>query len=220
MRNTIILSIVFILFSSCSSVTVSDYWKKESLSDFSQQRVLVINQFGDEVARIRFEHDMVDALSSKGITAFQSSEMFPEVKPKEKLAQKEIDKFKANLEAANIELVVMTVLKEKEEYQTTSSQGGVYGAGMPFYPGYFGGGYYGGGFYGYYGSFYAPSYSTSTTTTNEKYIIETVVYDLRQEKKNQMISVITMSIDNPKTLGSSSQEVSKVLVKELTKKVK
>ena len=138
MRNIIILGVVLVLTAACSSVTVSDYWKKESLSDFSEQRVLVINQFGDEVARIRFEHDMVEALSNKGITAFQSSEMFPEVKPKEKLEQKDIDKFKANLEAANIELVVMTVLKEKEEYQTTSSQGSVYGAGMPFYPGYFG----------------------------------------------------------------------------------
>ncbi|MDA8595459.1 hypothetical protein N9L20_03165 [Flavobacteriaceae bacterium] len=214
---------VFILlfFVSCSSTKVIDYWKSESIDDIKSKKILVINQFGDDVDRLRFEYELAAGLKSKGLDAVQANQVFPKLKPSEEIKKEDLAVLKQRLAEESIGVVVMTVVKEKQEYASTSSSGGgVYGAGMPYYPGYFGGGYYAGGFYGYYGSFYTPNYSySSVTQVNKKYILETVVYDLSRDIDNQMVGAITLSVDNPTTLGASSKEVSQRLTRELTKKV-
>jgi hypothetical protein len=44
------------------------------------------------------------------------------------------------------------------------------------------------------------------------------VYDLSRDSNDQIIVGMTLSVDNPETLGASSIEVSGAILKELTKK--
>lgn len=217
MKKLIGVFSLFLILTSCSSVQVVDYWKKKDLEGIDEGKTLVIAPLSDEIARLRFENAIFQGLKDKGIDAYTAISMYPGNKPKDSISKEQINKFRSQLESDGIEIVVMTVLKEKQEYASTQYTGDNYG----FYGPRMYGGYYG-GFYGYYGSFYmggVSSYSSSVTTVNKKYILETVVYDLRTSEKDQMLGAVTLSVDNPTTLGSSAEVVSKKIVREDRKSV-
>jgi hypothetical protein len=59
--------------------------------------------------------------------------------------------------------------------------------------------------------------TSSTSSKGKKYVLETVMYDLTMLDQNQLTSVITSVIDNPESIGTTSKDFSKKMVKELVK---
>ncbi len=211
MKRISIVFLLSIILGACSSTKITNSWKQSNLSDLKTEKILVMSRLGDEVAKVRFESELTQGLINKGYNALESSDIFPELNAKNKLDQNSKEVLIAKLKDAGISVVVVTILKDEEDYAVQQVTGG--GLANPYY----GGSYM--GFYGYYDMYYmAPAYSGTMTTQAKKYVLETVVYDLSRNSKDQIIVGMTLSVDNPETLGASSREVSGIILKELLKK--
>ncbi len=206
--------VALILFSNCSSVKVTDSWRNLEVPDIKGKKVMVVSKTDDEVARIRFEKDLVQHLNKNGYQSIESYIMFPKSSPTKELSESEIIEIKEKLKNNGVDVVIVTVLKDCEEYTKTTTRNNSY---YSVYPSYYGLGYYR-GFYGYYGTVYIESDPvTMITTEAKKYTLETLVFDLTQPKEKQLLSVIITEIDDPQTLVGVSIDFSKRVVKELNR---
>ncbi|WP_353780008.1 hypothetical protein [Winogradskyella sp. 3972H.M.0a.05] len=208
------LSLVTFVFS-CSSVKVTDSWKDTETIDIKDKVVMVVSRTQDDVVRKQFESDIVHNLEKNNITSIESHKLFPLINEKKELSDKELKSLKKELKEQDIEIVVMTSVKDVQSFERTVTQTTDYN--VYTYPVVYRRGYRR-GFVGYYNSIYVNSDPVSTvTSTGKKYILETVTYDLTLPEEEQLTSVITSVIDNPESVGTTSKDFSKKLVKELVK---
>ena len=206
---------VLTLVGCSSTVKVSDTWKDVKLTDVKDKKVMVISKTEDIIVREQMERDIVEGLKNEGVESIRSITKFPSLSSDKKLSKEEISELKGELQTEGIELVLLSVLKDVQEYTKTSTSGTGYT--MTTGPVFYRRGYYR-SFYRFYGDFYYNGETeTSLTSQGKKYIIETIIYDLTQPEQNQLMSVITTTIDNPETLGTTSEDFSKKVIKELVK---
>lgn len=203
-----------IFVTSCSSVKVADSWKDVKTAEIKDKKILVLSKTNNQVNRVQFEKDLTQSLQKKGYNASESFTIFPEIKTNEKVVDsEEVEKAVKKLKENGIEVVIMTVLREVKHYSTVTTSGPAYY--VTPYPMY-----YRRGFYRYYRTVYIAPYSYPTTETiskGQKYILETLTYDLTQPESNQLVSVITTEVDNPETLSVISEDFAKKVVKVLSK---
>jgi len=208
-----IVTIAIVMFS-CSPVKVTDSWKDIRTPDIKSKNILVVSKTDNETARIRFEKDMVSVLNDKGYQSVESFMKFPEIEQTNEIDYHKLKKITKKLKKEGIEVVIMNILRDTKEFTKTTISSSVYSINT--YPAYFGRGFHR-GYYRHYGPVYLESYPvTSVTTEGKVYILETIVYDLTQPEDKRMISVLTTKIDNPDSLGITSGDFSKKIVKVLT----
>lgn len=197
---------------SCSSVQVANSWKDVKTTTIKEKNVLVINKTDDDIVRIQFETDLVKNLNKHDINAVESFKIFPKINTTEEFNQTELNAFKNALKADGVDIILLTVLRETQDIITTkTSNSSIYS--VRSYPIY-----YGRGFYRFYNTYYIdPGPTISVTSKGKKYILETITYDLTQDEDKQLLSVITTEIENPQTLGTTSKDFSKKVIKELVK---
>ena len=208
----IIGSVIF----SCSSVKVVDSWNDLNETNLNGKNVMVVSQSEDEIVRKQFEQDLVQNLTSSGINSIESHKFFPFPLTGEELTEQELTNLKDELTESRIDIVVMTLLKDVKEYTKTVTEGGtqyhVYSYPIVYRRGFY---------RGYYRYYYTIQMNTEpvtyVTSKNSKYILETVIYDISKDDKDQLLSVITTEIDNPESLGTTSKDFSKKIVKTLVK---
>ncbi len=215
--KTLGVGIIISLIISCSSVKVTDFWKDANITKLKDQHIMVINKTSKNIVRTRFEKDLVSSLNNKGFNAVESLTMFPNIESEKKLNISEIDEIKNQILSKGIEAVIVTTLKEVEEFENVENiHSGYYINTSP--SGIIYRGRYYRNFYRYYGTVYISSPTTTKITSSGKnYVLETVIYDLTKKENNQLLSVITTKIDNPETLGTTSKDFSKKIAKELSK---
>lgn len=206
-----------LMLTGCSStVKVADSWKDVKTTEIKNKNILVVSKTANEIARVRFEKDLVTSLNKKGYNAVESFVKFPNIKPSNKVKEGEIKEIISDLKKNGVDVVLMTVLRDVKEFtkETTTSNSMVINTSPMFYRR----GFYR-GFRNYYSTIYVDTAPTTTKTIKGKeYILETVVYDLNNTEEKELISVITTQIDNPETLGTTSEEFAKKIAKELSKK--
>ena len=218
MRNSktifgVILSSI-ILMTSCSSVKVSDTWKDVDAEELKGKNILVMNKSEDATVRERFEQDLARLLNSKNLTATESYKEYPNLNSTKEGTPEQIKELGNSIQENGYDVVVLSVLKDVEEYSTSVTSSTTYAVNtVPVY-------HRRGrrSFYRGFNTVYvnAGPYET-VTTTNKKYILETLVYDLTKEEDEQLLSIVTTTIDNPETLSTTSKDFSKMITKELTK---
>lgn len=214
MRKFMIFGFLCILMS-CSSVVVSDSWKNVDMSTMTGEKMLVIGRTADNVVRSRIENDMVTSLKEVGFDAVPSYSKIPKVDPSKKADPNKVEALKKEIMSEGINLVMMVVLKDKETYEKSTSD--YNGYGYPGYPGYYGAGFYR-GFGTYYGSMYNYGYQTTTTEQANKYIVETVVYDISKPEGKSLVAVVTTDIDDPSSLSKTASDLGKKVSSELMRK--
>lgn len=216
LKNIFKLSLIVVLLTSCSSVKVTDSWKDVKTSDIKDKNIMVVTQTSDEQIRRHFENDLVEELNKEGYNSKESYSMFIKSKTEEPLSDEELEQVKQDLKEKDIDVVIMTVLKDVNEYTKTETTGGTVYSINTFPTFYIG--RYGRGFYRSYNTIYLNSEPTTTTVYNGKtYILETLVYDLSLPDTNQLLSVTTTVLDNPDNVKHTSKDFSKQIVKELIK---
>lgn len=213
------------LLQGCSSAKVLNSWKAEKpvIDDFKQKNILVIARTADNKARIAFEKEIAGQMISRGFRhVTESFKKIPDLHPEREMTEKRMNLIKTLLDSEGYDGIVLTAIKDKNQ-TTTVEQSGVYvGASYGYsYPGYYG------GFYNYYATPYAygPYYSsvgtfvpTSTTTrTRTEYVLETVAYNLDAPDGEQLVSVITISLDDPKDAYKAAAEYVESAVNSLDK---
>ncbi|MEH6535377.1 MAG: hypothetical protein V7719_03215 [Psychroserpens sp.] len=205
-----------ILLAGCSSVKVTDSWKDVKTSQIENKNIMVLTESESTIIRTTFERDIVEQLSKKGYKSLESYKMFPVIKSDKTLTDEQLRVFKEELTSSGIDVVIMTVLKDVNEYTQTLTQAGTIYYQNTYPTLYFNSRH--GGFYRSYKTIYVNvEPKTTTSYTSKDYVLETLVYDLTQQENNQLSSVITTVIDNPKDLEKTSEDFSKKLIKELIK---
>ena len=121
--------------------------------------------------------------------------------------------------------ICVNVLKDYSETKTTNYYNDFYMGNMgmmgpysSYYPSYYG------GFYSYYTHPY--SYSTfgnyygsgsSYTTTDRKYVLETLFYNLNNEEGDQLLAATTTEIENPKDAVKAADKYTEKIAISLQK---
>ncbi|TXG39236.1 hypothetical protein [Seonamhaeicola maritimus] len=210
-----LLAFVLVLFN-CSTVQVANSWKDVKTPSIKEKKVLVVSKTDNDVARIQFESDLVENLNGNQINATESFKIFPNINLTEDIDESEIKEAKENLKSNGFDVILLTVLKNVEDYTMTTTSGGS-SYYINTYPLYYGRGFRR-GFYRSFNTYYVDYEPIrSVTSEGKKYILETITYDLTLPEDNQLLSVITTEIDNPETLGVTSKDFSKKVIKELIK---
>lgn len=218
MKKLIKITLFFVICSlyNCGSINVEDVWKSPNISDSKDGRFLVIARTNNLTNRIAFERKITDALNSKGIKAVSSYTKFPFLDPDAKITDERKAMIKKLLEEENFNCVVLTSLKDVKERTTTSSNYYYNDPWDTFYPRYYG------GFYSYY---YYPYYNVNvnisgseTTYTSKTYYLETVAFDIDAPDGNQLLAVVTTSIDNPNDVQKTATKYTKELMEALVQK--
>ncbi|MCJ7468421.1 MAG: hypothetical protein MUO53_17210 [Maribacter sp.] len=206
----------------CSSIKVIDAWKGDpsNIEKFKEKNVLVIARTANDHARIAFEEQIAMKLRAKGIKATESFKKAPKIYPNKEISEERVALIKSLLASEGYTGIVLTVIKDKEETTRTNSSGIYIGASYNnYYPGYYGGfyNYYAmpyayGSYYDSFGGYIPTSTSTYSTT---KYVLETVAYNLDEPSENQLVAIVTSSINDPKEAYKTAEKYVKQIMKSL-----
>jgi hypothetical protein len=218
-KQILVLTILVLTFSSCSSVKVTDAWKADDASSLKSKKILVIARADDMVTRQRFEQEITAKLKAAGVDATESYTKFPSMQHNKERTPEEVQELEQIIKNEGFHGVVLTVLKDKNKEIVTSETGGYMSGG--YYPSAYGGFY--GGFGGYYGSVYSPygygyggAYvpSETRTYTSETYMVETVAYDLDRENGKQLVAVVSVDITDPTSASKVASEYADAVAKQ------
>lgn len=222
MRSITRITITFLclfVFNSCSSVKVLSSWQADDLEAIKDNTILVIARTNNTSARVFFENEIVSQLAKKNIKATASFSGLSSLNPNKVISQQEQKALKAQIQKQGYNGVVVTVIKDKENFTKTVTEDGGYQGGTFFgtYPAYYG------GFYGYYND--PMSYatkgvykeSTATTYTTANYILETVVYDLEKQVGEQLVAVVSTKLEEPDAASSIVRKYVAEVIKALEK---
>ena len=160
---------------------------------------------------------IADALIARGVKATPSYSKFPPFDPDAEMTEERKQTILKILEDEGFNSVVVTSLNDVRERTTTS--GGYYynDPWNTFYPSYYG------GFGSYYYRPYAYSYGVSiplgstepSSYTTKTFYLETVAFNLDAEDDNQLMAVVTTTVEDPKdaykTAGKYTEEIMKAL---------
>ncbi len=221
-KNIFLVLLIAIVAQGCSGIKVLSAWKAEqpTIDEFKKKNVLVIARTADNQARIAFEESIANQLRSRGVNATESFKKVPTIHPEREMTEERAAMIKSLLESEGYNGIVITVVKEKTQHTETTTSGMYVGASYGnYYPGYYG------GFYNYYRTPYAygPYYSSfggyvplsgsTDTRTYNNYVLETVAYDLDAPVENQIVAVVSTSLEDPKNAYKTAPKY----VEEITK---
>ena len=208
-----ICALLLLILQSCSSVKVLDAWRgePEAIEKFKSKNVLVFTRTANSSARIAFEEAIANEIRKDGIKVTESFKKFPKIHMQREMTKEREEMIASILDSEGYNGIVITTVKDKEQTTRTESSGIYMGAGYgSYYPGYYG------GFYNYYRAPYAygPYYAgfggyvpvSSSTRTSTKYILETVAYNLDEPEENQLVFVVTTSIDDPSNAYKAAEK--------------
>lgn len=221
--NIIVFLIAGILLTSCGGgVKVLGTWKgdPENIEKFREKNVLVIARTANDHARIAFEEKIALALQARGIKATESFKKAPKIFPNREITEERVALIKSIMASEGFNAVVLTVIKDKQQTVSTSSSGMYVGAA---YGGYLPAHY--GSFYNYYAYPFAfgPYYDSfggyipmsTSTRTYFNYVLETVAYNLDEPSENQLVAIVTSSIDDPKEAYKTADKYVAKMMKSL-----
>ena len=201
---------------NCGGVKVLDAWKSPDTSTLKEEKVLVLARTSNTSARNAFERKITDELISRGVDAVPSYSVFPPLAAAEDLDEEKMKMIRDILGYEGFDAIVITSIKDVRERTVTS--GNNYYFNDPwntFYPSYYG------SFYGYYYQPYVYGVTigdtTPTTYTAKTYYLETVAYNLKAAGNDQLLAVVTTSIDDPKDAYKAADKYTEEIFKALLK---
>lgn len=189
--------------AGCATTKFTSVWKApdaQPLELAANDKVVAMVMAEAPALRRSGEANLADELDKRGLKGVPGYTLLPEGDVKDEA------KAKAAIEASGaVAVVVMRPMgSEKEVSSTPATYVGASYWGAPYYGGFWGGGYYG---YGWGGAWSPPEIRTDTYVT-----VETLVYDLRQNKLLWAGRTRTM---NPKDVESAVSELAAAVGKEL-----
>lgn len=209
-----ILLLLCVVLTNCSSIKVLDAWKSPEINTIKEKSVLVIARTQNDDARRAFERDLADQLINLGINATPSFSKFPPLLKSEEMTEERMQIIKEILDAEGFDAIVLTSIKDIRE-RTVSSGGNYYYFNDPwnsYYPSYFG------SFTGYYYQpYYAINIGAPSTYTSKTFYLESVAYNLKAPEDEQLLAVVTTSIQDPKEAYKITGKLTEEILKALEK---
>jgi len=183
---------------SCTSTKIVSSWKDPGTTISGDQidKILFIALVKDESFRRIVEDKLVALSHGKGLASYS-------MVTGNNLSKTDQASITQRLKADGVDLIVIMRLvdvKEETRYVPGSSMSG-YG-GMPGYGGYWGG-------YGYAAPMY---YTPGYYTTDKKYLVETNVYSVEQDK---LVWSGTTSSMNPSKIETTTAEIVDAVIEKM-----
>ena len=210
LKNVFGLLMITLMLSSCySSVDILNTWKSDDMGVLKEKNFLVIARTHDRGIRLTYENEVMDRLTKRGIKGSPSYKVLPMVDPDKKISEDEVKALKKSIQDQGFNAVVLTVVKDVEEYTKTDVDYNTqYYSGISYYPTYYRGFY---GYYRYPGAYtsinYSYDYPTEVTVKTAKdYIVETVIYNLDKADKEQLVAIVTARIKEPKEIQEITEK--------------
>ncbi|WP_194768428.1 hypothetical protein [Tamlana sp. I1] len=212
---------LIVLFSGCSGVKEVNHWTSKDVATIKTKNILVIVKAKKEKIRESYEKQITKQLRAEKLSATSSYEKFPELNPNDTLTKAQISEIKAKLKKEGFNGIVYSrVIGVEKLSKTTVSGGHEAGATIGNYTNL----YYM-GFFGYYGSTLPPPSFAGVyepvemdTQTAKIYILETVVFNLDLEDKEQLVASVTSKIDNLETGHNLAKDYAKTIINGVKKK--
>ena len=223
MKKFLFLFIALILVSCNTQVSVLSAWKSKDVSELKDRNILVIARTADPGIRADFETSIANKFRAAGYKATESFTRFPKMDPDKEMTEERQKLIRDILGYEGYDAVCISVLKDYEETTTTTYYNDYMGMGMmgpysSYYPSYYGG----------FNSYYMHPYSYSTfgnyygsgssyTSTDKKYVLETLVYNLNREEGDQLLIAATTKITNPKDAVKAADKYTEKIAESLRK---
>ncbi len=192
-----------LLLAGCATTTFTSIWKAPDAKPLQLQagdKVVAMVVAESTSLRRSGEANLADELDKRGLKGVPAYTLLTDDEIKDEA------KAKAAIEASGA--VAAIVLRPRgQEQKVSSTPSTYYGSsyyGSPYYGGFWGGGYYGHGWSG--------AYDPGTIRTDTYVSIETVIYDLRQNKLVWAGQTKTM---NPSDVESFVGELADAVSREL-----
>ncbi len=201
-----LVAVAALAAGACAATTFNSTWKAPDAGpvNFKGKKVVAIVMTGDESVRYGAEDALAREITARGPQAIPSYSLIPKELTKDK------DKAKEFLDKAGVAGAVVMRVVGKDQ-QLSASAGGYSPAGVGYWGSPVYTSFYGGGFYGYgWGGVYMPGYVTTDTIIS----VETLIYDLQQ---NKLLWAARSQTTNPEKVGPFVKELTAKVAAELKK---
>ena len=198
-RTLLAAASLALLLAGCATTTFTSTWKApdaQPLQFHAGDKVIAMVMAGSTALRRSAEANLADELDKRGLKGVPAYTLISDADIK--------DETKANAAINAADAVGIVVMRPKGKEQKVSSTPSAY-YGSPYYGGFWGG-YYGYGWGGYY--------DPGTIRTDTYVSIETLIYDLRQ---NKLIWAGQSTTMNPSEVESFVGELAEAVSNELRK---
>jgi len=189
----IVIIIVLIVLTGCSSTQFVDSWKNPETTSFNPKKALVVGITDNLTARKIFEEDFTSALNLRNINAVESTNVLSESFTSSKKSEEEINEMIQNISQDGFDAVVITVVKGVEKQKSYYENYSTRGYRLLKFRGYY---------YWYQDIYYTPRYYE----TYDVYHIETSIYKLNGVENRSLVWVGSFKIVDPQTISVSVKD--------------
>lgn len=205
MRKILLLFGAFIfVLSSCKTTYLKQSTNVSNVKK-SYDKVLIVSRSKDKTARIKAEQQLVKDLAARGVNAESSMRVIQTESFSKELTEEDLDNLRKKLIADGYDGIVITNLINTEQYQDVIPGG----AGTGYYPMRYG---RFGRYYGYYPVNY---WEPDRIETGVEYTVESCLYDLTEEQKDNLQWIGRFKLRNPTDLMATIEKYSTELADEL-----
>jgi len=203
MKKVIIVLLV-ILVSGCSTTRLVDSWKNEKVVMFKPQKVMVIGMAQNLTARKLFEESLKSEFLKRNINAFESNETLSTSFTDSKKTEEEVNTMISKLSEKGFDAVVITAVKGENDVRNYSQ--GYYTVDTHWRR-------FGRYYYRYQDIYYNPGYYNEYKV----YHIETSIYNINEDENKSLVWVGSFNVVDPQSINTTVKDYVNAIVKQLEK---
>lgn len=203
-KIVIILGLITFLATGCSSSYLKD---SSNVSNSKKQydKILVLAKAKDNVARLKFENQVVQDFAANGIEATSSMAVIKTESFSKEVTEKDIENLRLKLVEDGYSGVIITNLLSKEQYSDVVPGN----TGTAYYPVRYG------RFGRYYGAYPISYWEPDQVKVGIEYTLESCFYDITVDQKDNLQWVGRFKVKDPKSLVKTIEKYSKELTTQL-----
>jgi hypothetical protein len=203
MKNLVMAVSLLLLLAGCSSSNVTTSWAAKNVQQKQFKKILVLGLFNDKDRALREQIEQRLTAQLQG-EHFEIMSSIDEYGPK---SFEGLDEEKAlkRLRTANVDGVITVTLLDKEKEKNYVPGNVSY---QPYAMRY-------NRFWGYYQTYYTRVYDPGYYTSSTKYVLETSLYDV---KNNSLVYSAQSETFDPSSPSNLADEYTKVIINDMKKK--
>ncbi len=204
MKTVLAFILVMVVVSSCKT-TYMTHSANFSGQKKQYDKILVVVRQKDKTIRIALENQITSDLKANGVEAASSIQAIQTESFDKQLTLEQLDELRSDLLQTGYSGVIVTNLIDTSQYTQVTTT-----AAYPTWGGYYWGW---GAYYGYYPAGY---WGTDRIQTGVDYVLESCLFDIREEGGNDLEWVGRFKIRDPsdleKTMSKYSAELTEALM--------
>ena len=205
MKNLIIvICLTTFLISGCASSYLQNSSNVNGAKK-SYDKILVVAKAKDKLSRIKFEDQVIKDLATRGVKAFSSMEIIRTESFHKEIEENDIEQIRLKLVEDGFDGVIITNLINVDKYTDVVSGN----SGTTLVPVRYG------RFGRYYRAYPVSYWESDQIQTGVKYNLESCLYDITVDQKDNLQWVGRFQVKDPNTLVKAIEKYSKELTDAL-----